>query len=148
MKIPHACLRILLSLENALTNSKRVFDYRPRTSPNQRRLPRDWLLHACVFGEIATEVAILHLFAYCFEHSYALSPGLLSTCLCRLLAESSKKGLSNGGSVHPKNCYLKLYNWESFLPVRKMRSIPFWGAFEQRLGSLHTEGNKVRSARL
>ncbi len=102
--------RILLSLENALTNNKRVFDHRPPTSPNQRRLPRDWLLHARVFGELATAVAILHLFAYCFEHSYALSPGLLSTCLRRLLPESSKKGLSNGGSAHPRIYYFKLHN--------------------------------------
>ncbi len=77
MKIPHACARIILSLENALTNSK--CDHRPLTSPNQGRPPRDWLLHARVFGELATAVAILNLSAYCFELSYAHSPGLLST---------------------------------------------------------------------
>ncbi len=95
--------------------------HRPLTSPNQTRLPCNWLLqcrvHACWI------VAVLHLLTQRFGRIYALSPGLLPTRLCCLLAESTKKGLSIGRNAHPGICYFILYHRQAFVSVRDMRSM-------------------------
>ncbi len=99
IRLKHLCLASLANLKSSWDEA---------CLPNKRRLPRDWLLHARLFGELAPAVAVLHLLAQSFECRYALSPGLLSLRLCRLLAENSKKGLSIRRSTHQGICYFEL----------------------------------------